>query len=362
MFPDAGIGYAFGWTNITRHERREEKDVSKTERTRVAVITGGSAGIGRATVREFASAGYDVAILARGQAGLDGAAAEVEATGQRALPISVDVADHAAVDAACDQVEAELGPIDVWVNVAFAGSLAFFWDTTPDEFRRMTEVTYYGQVNGVRAALRVMRPRDRGAIVNVSSAMAYRSIPLQSAYCGAKHAVKGLTESIITELKATGSQVTIGLVTLPGVNTTQFNWNLTKMPKHPMPVPPIVQPEVCARAVRFSAEHPRRNMWVGISTVYTILGNRIAPAFVDWYLGKTGVKSQQTDRNAERWGSNVFEAQDQGTDRGARGAFSDKAASHDPVSFVASNRLASLGVATAVVSAGASAVIRRLAA
>lgn len=229
----------------------------------IVVVTGGTAGVGRATVREFASAGYDVAVLARGRAGLEGAANSVETVGGRCLPISVDVADETALEAATDRVEAELGPIDVWVNVAFAGSLAFFWDTTPEEYRRMTEVTYFGQVNGTRAALRVMRARDRGSIVNVSSAMAYRSIPLQSAYCGAKHATKGFTESLITELRATKSRVTIGLVTLPGVNTTQFNWNLTKMPKHPMPVPPIVQPEVCARAIRFSAEHARRNMWVG---------------------------------------------------------------------------------------------------
>jgi len=298
---------------------------------KIAVVTGGSAGIGRATVREFTRAGYDIAVLARGQAGLDGAAAEVTDAGGRCLPIPVDVADEAAVEAATDRIESELGPIDVWVNVAFAGSLAFFWDTSPQEYRRMTDVTYYGQVNGTRAALRVMRPRDRGAIVNVSSAMAYRSIPLQSAYCGAKHAVKGLTESVITELLATGSKVTIGLVTLPGVNTTQFNWNLNKMTKHPMPVPPIVQPEVCARAIRFSAEHPRRNMWVGISTAYTVLGNRVAPAVVDWYLGKTGVNSQQTDRDAPRWGSNVFEPQDVEHDRQARGAFGEKAAERDPV-------------------------------
>jgi hypothetical protein len=171
-----------------------------------------------------------------------------------------------------------------------------------------------------------------------------------------------MTESVITELKATGSNVTIGLVTLPGVNTTQFNWNLTKMPKHPMPVPPIVEPEVCARAIRFSAEHPRRNMWVGISTAYTILGNRFAPALVDWYLAKTGVKSQQTDRDAPRWGSNVFEPQDAEADRGAHGAFSDKAAVHDPVSYVASNRLATLGAATAAVGAGVTALLRRRAA
>lgn len=314
---------------------------------KIAVVTGGSAGVGRACVREFAGAGYDVAILARGAAGLAGAARDVESAGGRALTIECDVADHESVDAAADRIESELGEIDVWVNVAFVGSLAYFWDTDPEEYQRMTQVTYFGQVNGVRSALRVMRPRDRGAIVNVSSAMAYRSIPLQSAYCGAKHAIKGMTESVLTELRATGSHVTIGLVTLPGVNTTQFNWNLNKMPEHPMPVPPIVQPEVCASAIRFSAEHPRRNMWVGISTAYTVMGNRIAPLFADWYLGKTGVKSQQVKKDYPRWGSNVFEPQDVEHDRGARGEFNRKAMTHDPVSFVAKNRVASLATAGA---------------
>lgn len=312
----------------------------------VVVITGGSAGVGRACVREFAAGGYDVAVLARGTQGLAGAAKDVESAGGQALTIACDVADHMAVDAATDRVEAELGEIDVWVNVAFVGSLAYFWDTDPEEYQRMTQVTYFGQVNGVRSALRVMRPRDRGAIVNVSSAMAYRAIPLQSAYCGAKHAIKGMTESVLTELRATSSNVTIGLVTLPGVNTTQFNWNLNKMPHHPMPVPPIVQPEVCASAIRFSAEHPRRNMWVGISTAYTVLGNRIAPAFADWYLAKTGVNSQQVDKDYPRWGSNVFEPQDAEQDRGARGVFNTKAATHDPVSYVAKNRLLTLAGAT----------------
>ncbi len=332
--------------------------MSTATTSRIAVVTGGSAGIGRATVRAFAAAGYDVAILARGQAGIDAAAEEVRKAGHRALPISVDVADAHGVDAATDRVEAELGPIDVWVNVAFVGSLAYFWDTTPEEFHRMTEVTYFGQVHGTRSALRVMRPRDRGSIVNVSSAMAYRSIPLQSAYCGAKAAVRGMTESVLTELRATGSKVTIGFVTLPGVNTTQFSWNLNKMPKHPMPVPPIVEPEVCARAIVFSAEHPRRNMWVGISTAYTVLGNRVAPLFVDWYLGRTGIGSQQTGKDAPRYGSNVFEPQDQEHDRGARGAFSAKASTHDPVSFVAKNRIATLGVAGAAL-AGVAALVRQ---
>ena len=327
---------------------------------KVVVITGGSAGIGRATVREFAGAGYDVAVFARGRAGLDGAVADIDSAGGRGLGIVVDVADGDAVEAAADRVEAELGPVDVWVNVAFVGSLAYFWDTTPAEYRRMTDVTYFGQVNGVRTALRLMRPRDRGAIVNVSSAMAYRSIPLQSAYCGSKHAIKGMTESVLTELKATKSKVTIGLVTLPGVNTTQFNWNLNKMPDHPQPVPPIVQPEVCARAIRFSAEHPRRNMWVGVSTAYTVLGNRVAPLFVDWYLAKTGVKSQQIQGvDAPRWGSNVDQPRDADQDRGARGEFTSKAATHDPVSFVARHRLVSLAAGLGALGAAGTALAAR---
>jgi NAD(P)-dependent dehydrogenase (short-subunit alcohol dehydrogenase family) len=309
-------------------------------------------------VREFARAGYDVGVLARGDAGLAGAATDVAAAGGRCVTVAVDVADGEALDAAADKIEAELGPIDVWVNDAFAGSLCYFWDTSPDEFRRMNDVTYYGQVNGMRTALRLMRPRDHGSIVNVSSAMAYRAIPLQSAYCGAKHAVKGVTESVITELRASGSKVTVGMVTLPGVNTTQFNWNLNKMPKHPMPVPPIVQPEVCARQIRFTAEHPRRNAWVGIATAYTVLGNRIAPLFGDWYLAKTGVQSQQTDKDAPRYGSNVWEPRDDDADHGAHGAFGDKAMRHDPVSFLGRHRRTAIGAVAAAVLGGAAALAR----
>ncbi len=330
-----------------------------SEQPGIVVITGGTAGIGRATVREFAAAGYDVAVLARGVAGLDATVADVEGVGRRGIGLRVDVADAEAVEAAADRVEIELGPIAVWVNVAFVGSLAWFWDTSDAEYRRMTEVTYYGQVNGTRAALRLMRARDRGSIVNVSSAMAYRSIPLQSAYCGAKHAIKGFTESLITELRASGSNVTVGLVTLPGVNTTQFGWNLNKMPGHPRPVPPIVQPEVCARAIRFSAEHPRRNMWVGIATAYTVLGNRVAPLFADWYLGKTGVSSQQTDRDLPRWDSNVFEPRDQDEDRGARGSFSGAAWERDPVSFVGRHRRTAAGVATLLTLSALKAALTR---
>jgi NAD(P)-dependent dehydrogenase (short-subunit alcohol dehydrogenase family) len=322
--------------------------------SKIAVVTGGTAGVGRATVRELAARGYDVAILARGRAGLEATASEVREQGRRALAIGCDVADHDAVESAAGRVEDELGAIDVWVNVAFVGALAFFWDTTPEEYRRMTDVTYMGQVNGTRSALTRMRPRDRGVIINVGSAMAYRSIPLQSAYCGAKHAVKGFTESVRTELAHEGSQVRICMVQLPGLNTPQFDWNLNKMPKHPMPVAPVFQPELPARAIAFLAEHPRRNMWVGISTAYTIIGERLAPWLADLYLARTGVSGQQSDHELPRHGSNVEVPRDEDTDRGAHGPFDDKAHSSDPVLWMSMHRWALAGgaAATAAVSAG----------
>lgn len=320
---------------------------------KIAVVTGGTAGVGRATVCEFARQGYDVAILARGDAGLAGARADAEALGAHALSIKVDVADYAAVQAAATQVEEELGEIDVWVNTAFAGSLAFFWDTSMEEFRRMTEVTYFGQVHGTNAALARMRPRNRGVIINVGSAMAYRSIPLQSAYCGAKHAVKGFTESVMCELASDKTNIKLCMVQLPGLNTPQFNWNLNKMSKHPMPVPPVFQPEVAAKGIVFLAEHPRRNMWVGVSTAYTVLGERIAPKLLDLYLGRTGVKSQQTSKEAPRLGSNVFEPRDQINDQGAHGPFDDKAHAHDPQLWMSKHRRSLLGAMTLGVAAAA---------
>ncbi len=289
-------------------------------------------------MREFASHGYAVAVLARGEAGAEAAAAEVSAADQQALSITADVADLSQVEAAADRVEKELGPIDVWINVAFVGALSYFWDTDEELYRRITDVTYMGQVNGTRVALSHMRPRDRGVIVQVGSALGYRGIPLQSAYCGAKHAVKGFTESVMTELKHTRSKVRISMVQLPGVNTTQFNWNANQFDGHPQPVAPIFQPELPARAVRFVAEHPRRNMWVGWSTAYTILGNRVAPKIVDWYLARQGVGGQLTEQDAPRWGSNAKEPKDDRADRGAHGAFDDKAVSHDPWSWVSMHR------------------------
>ncbi|WP_375487091.1 SDR family oxidoreductase [uncultured Jatrophihabitans sp.] len=304
--------------------------------SRVAVVTGGTAGVGRAVVRELAAAGFDVAVLARGQAGLDATTAEVRAVGRRACGIPTDVAHLDQVEAAVDTIEAELGPISVWVNNAFVGALRYSWDLPDEDFRRITEVTYFGQVNGMQAALRVMRPREQGSIVNVSSSLAHRGIPLQSAYCGAKHAIKGYTESLRVELAATGSPVTVSLVTLPGVNTPQFDWNDNQFPErgHPMPVPPIYQPEVAARTIVDVAQRPRHDAWVGAPTVATVLGNRFAPGLVDWQLRRSGVSSQFADGDLPRYPNNLHEPGDETHDRGAHGSFDDQARDSDPVSWL----------------------------
>ncbi|UNS95867.1 SDR family oxidoreductase [Streptomyces tubbatahanensis] len=335
--------------------------MASTTRRPVAVVTGGTGGVGRAAVREFAARGYDVAVLARVRAGLDAAVEDVEAAGGRALGIAADVADHQAVRQAAERAEQELGAIDVWVNVAFTGSLAFFWDTSPQEYARMTEVTYLGQVNGTRAALERMRPRDRGVVVNVGSAMAYRSIPLQSAYCGAKHAVKGFSESVMTELIHEKSNVKLCMIQLPGLNTPQFNWNLSRMPRHPMPVPPVFQPELAAKGIAFLAEHPRRNMWVGVSTALTIWAERLAPKLVDLYLGRKGVQSQQTGKDAPRWGANLEHPADEETDRGVHGAFDTMAHERDPVLWMSQRRRGVLGGLAAAAAVGLAAACGRAA-
>jgi NAD(P)-dependent dehydrogenase (short-subunit alcohol dehydrogenase family) len=333
--------------------------MAPAEHSKVAVVTGGSAGVGRATMRELARVGYDVAVLARGRAGVDGAVRDVEKLGRRGLAVPADVADHDAVRAAAEQVESELGEIGLWVNAAFVGSLAFSWDTPPSQWRRVTDVTYLGQVHGTLAALERMRPRDRGVVVNVGSAMAFRSIPLQAPYCGAKHAVKGFTESVVTELRHEDSKVRLCQVQLPGLNTTQFNWNASQMPDHPMPVPPVYQPELAARAIAHLARHPRRNIWVGISTAYTILGERLGPKLVGAFLSRTGVRSQQTGSDLPRWGSNMFEPRDETADRGAHGEFGDMAHAHDPVLELSMRRTPLLAAGAAALGVAAAAVLRR---
>ncbi|HEU5036587.1 MAG TPA: SDR family oxidoreductase [Nocardioides sp.] len=323
-------------------------------RGRVVVVTGASGGIGRATARAFAAQGDHVALLARGERGLEHAAEEVRAHGVRALTVPVDMADPAAVDRAAERVERELGPVDVWVNVAFTSVFARFVDIEPDEFRRVTETTYLGFVNGTRSALRHMRARDRGTIVQVGSALAYRGIPLQSAYCGAKHALRGFHSSLRTELMNEGSNVHVTIVQMPGVNTPQFSWVLSRLPHRARPVAPVYQPEVAARGVLYAADHPRkREYWVGASTVVTILANRVAAGLLDRYLARTGVASQQTSepRPADQ-AVNLWEPADgeDGHDFGAHGRFDDEAWSHSPQLWLSTHRreLATAAVATGV--------------
>jgi NADP-dependent 3-hydroxy acid dehydrogenase YdfG len=259
----------------------------------VVVVTGASGGIGRAVAHAFARRGARIGLLARGREGLEVAAQEVRSLGGEALVLAADVSDADQVEAAAVAVEEHFGPIDVWVNDAMATVFARFAHTRPDEFRRATEVTYLGTVYGTMAALKRMRARDRGIVVQVGSALSYRAIPLQAAYCGAKFAIRGFTDSIRTELMADRSRVRITMVQLPGVNTTQFNWCRSKLPDHPMPVPPIYQPEIPAEAVYWAAQHDRRELWVGASAVGAILGNKLAPWLADRYLARTAIKGQQ---------------------------------------------------------------------
>ncbi len=297
-----------------------------SDTTQVVVVTGASGGIGRAVARAFGARHARVALLARGEKGLSAAAEDITRGGGTALEIPTDVADFDQVEAAAERVEKELGPIDVWVNVAFTSVFAPFSEIEPDEFRRVTEVSYLGYVHGTMAALRRMKARDRGTIVQVGSALAYRGIPLQSAYCGAKHAIQGFNEALRCELLHEGSQVRTTMVQMPAVNTPQFSWVLSKLPDHAQPVPPIYQPEVAARAVVFAADHPRRReYWVGGSTVGTLVANAVAPGILDRYLARTGYRSQQTGepRPADQ-PANLWEPADRGRDYGAHGEFDGK--------------------------------------
>ena len=291
---------------------------------RVVVVTGASAGVGRATARAFAARGATVGLIARGSEGLEAARREVEELGGEALTCAADVADGEAVDAAAARVEAELGPIDVWVNCAMAAVLARVWETTAAEFRRATEVTYLGCVNGTLAALERMRPRDRGVIVQVGSALAYRAIPLQASYCAAKFAMRGFTDALRCELLAEHSGVKLTMVQLPGLNTPQFGQVRTTLVKHPQPVPPIWQPEVAADAIVFAAAHPRREVWVGHNTVALIAGNAIVPWIGDRYLARTNIDAQQTDIPIDPDRPDYLYAPLPG-DRGAHGRFDDEA-------------------------------------
>jgi len=313
----------------------------------VVCITGAGAGVGRATVTEFARNGWDVALLSRDPARLEEAAAEVRHYGGRALPIPTDVADADAVFAAAERVEAELGPIEVWVNVAMATVFAPVEKLTPEELARSTAVTYFGQVHGMMAALKHMRPRNRGTIVNVGSALAYRSVPLQSVYCGAKFAVRGFTDSLRSELLHDRLNIKLCMVHLPAVNTPQFDWALNKMGRKPQPVPPIFQPEVPARAIFWAALHPRRETWIGWPTVRAILANRVAPGLIDRYLASAGYSGQLTDQSTPpNQPANLFEPVS--GSYGAHGRFDSRARSSSWEVFASRHRnalWAAMGVA-----------------
>ncbi|MBA2772539.1 MAG: SDR family oxidoreductase [Nocardioidaceae bacterium] len=330
----------------------------------VVVVTGASGGIGRATAQAFAARGAKVALIARGTTGLAGAAREVEAAGGQPLIVPVDVAEADAVEAAAARVESELGPIDVWVNVAFTSVFAPFMQIEPEEFRRVTDVNYHGYVYATRAALKRMIPRDHGVIVQVGSALAYRGIPLQSAYCGSKHALQGFHESLRTELLHDHSNVHVTMVQMPAVNTPQFSWVLSRLPKSAQPVPPIYQPEVAARAVVFAADHPkRREYWVGASTMATLAANAIAPGVLDRYLARTGFSSQQTDQPRDPdQPANLWDPADgeSGSDFGAHGVFDDRSQPRSLQLWASQHHAVVLAGLGAALGLGAGALSRRV--
>jgi NAD(P)-dependent dehydrogenase (short-subunit alcohol dehydrogenase family) len=331
-------------------------------RSKTVVITGASAGVGRAAVRRFAAEGYNVALVARGKDGLEGAAREVEQRGQRVLVLPCDVADADAVEDAARRVEEELGLIDVWVNNAMVSIFSPVAEMTAEEFRRVTEVTYLGYVYGTLSALRRMRARDQGVIVQVGSALAYRSIPLQSAYCAAKHAINGFTESLRCELLHEGSRVHVTLVHMPALNTPQFSWVKSRLPHKAQPVPPIYQPEIAADAIYYAAHHRRRELWVGWPTVKAIVGDKIAPGLADRVLARSAYESQQTDEPADPdrphnlW--KAVDAEGQG-DRGAHGSFDSRAQQWSPALAFSKARPWLLTLAAACAVAGIGRVMAR---
>jgi NAD(P)-dependent dehydrogenase (short-subunit alcohol dehydrogenase family) len=324
----------------------------------VVVITGATSGVGRATVRRFARDGADIALIGRNPEGLEAARREVEEGGGRALVLPLDIADAEAVESAAQSVEEALGPIDIWVSNAMTTVFSFFEDVTPEEFQRATDVTYHGSVWGTRAALKRMRPRDRGTIVIVGSAMAYQGIPLQAPYCGAKHAQKGFVESLRCELRAQKSKVHLTMVQLPGLNTPQFEHGRVKDLNKPQPVPPVYQPEMAADAIHYAAHHRRREVWAGVPTVYTIIGSRLAPWLAERYLARTAVSGQQTPQpldDGDVRPGNLFETADH--DEGAHGPFDER--SHQrSIQLILSKHRALVGVGAAALGAGAAAAAR----
>ena len=300
------------------------------------VISGASAGVGRATVRRFAAPGARIALIARNRERLENAAEEVRRAGGQALVLPLDVSDAQAVEDAAARTEEAFGPIDIWVNVAMVTVLARVIDTEPDEYRRVTEVTYLGTVHGTLAALKRMTRRDRGVIVQVCSALAYRSIPLQSAYCAAKSAIVGFTDSLRSELIHDGSNVKITAVQLPGVNTPQFDWARNKMGYRQMPVPPIFQPEVIADAIWQAAHKPRREYWLGFSSFKAIMSEKIAPTIGDHYVAHNAFESQLTNEKLRERPDNLYETVD--GDPGAHGRFDSKASNRSPAIWASEHR------------------------
>ena len=338
------------------HEGRNGRAVDSEPET--VVITGASAGVGRATVREFAKRGACIGLLARGRDGLDGARREVEAAGGRELAIVTDVADADQVESAAARIEEAFGPIDVWVNNAMVSVFSPFKEMTAAEFKRVTEVTYLGVVYGTMAALRRMLPRDRGTIVQVGSALAFRSIPLQAAYCGAKHAIAGFTDSVRTELIHDRSNVHLTMVQMPALNTPQFSWVRSRLPRKPQPVPPIYQPEVAARAIYYAAHHRRRTMEVGLPTLVPVQGSKFFPGVMDDYLGHTNYEAQQTaeatdpDRRDNLW-------EPVPGDHGAHGAFDHRSHRVSPQLWASMHRAWLALAATAASAVVGGLVLRR---
>lgn len=324
----------------------EEQIKTEQNKTSVVVITGASAGVGRACARAFAEKGYDVALLARGKDGLEAAKKEVESFGQRAIFIQLDVSDAEAMEAAAAKTEQELGPIDVWVNNAMNSVFSPIKEMLAEEYKRVTEVTYLGHVYGALAALKRMRPRDKGKIIFVGSALAYRGIPLQSAYCGAKHAIEGFFDSLRSELIHEKSNIKTTMVQLPALNTTQFDFVKSRLPRKPKPMGTIYQPEVAAEAILFAAEHNRREIFVGWPTVKAIIGNKIIPSLGDKILGQTGYDGQQTNEpeDPERK-DNLWEPLP--GDHGAHGRFDKNAHWFSPELWISMNKKYVLGALAA---------------
>lgn len=313
-----------------------ESSLTKS-RPEVVVVTGASAGLGRAIVRAFARERAHIALLARGQDGLEGARNDVECLGGKAVMIRADVADPEGIEQAAETVERQLGPIDIWINNAMVSVFSPVKKMTPEEYKRVTEVTYLGVVYGTLAALKRMLPRDHGVIVQVGSALAYRGIPLQSAYCAAKHAIQGFHDSLRSELIHDKSNVRVTMVQLPAMNTPQFSWVKSRLPRKPQPVPPIYQPEIGAEAVLFAAHNDRREMYVGYPTVEAIIGDKIAPGFADWYLARNGYDAQQTHEPVEPdRRDNLWEPVP--GDHGAQGTFGDRAITASPQLWISKNR------------------------